>query len=238
MKVNGLDLPKGAYGRATTKQRKIDGMVLPKGSGYKIILNPNQSRSSFSWAHELGHIITQSDPSVKSKFGVDQLSHRQLEKLCDRIAAEVLMPEEQFREYMEQQGLDLATVQKLASIFNSSVLSTAIRFTDFLPFPAVLSRWSASSNQVTHSWLHTNNRCRPNRYGLPKGIRAKDVSESGPLQALKISGVVRTEEYLMCTQRSVGGERQRWMKFPTDSLAIGSRENRYVLSLSRVEETD
>ena len=221
------------------KELKVDGMVLPKGAGYKIILHSKKAavRSRFSWAHEIGHIIVQSGSLAKPQFRGAPLSHKQLERLCDSIAAEILMPEEQFREHMDQQHLGLAAVQSLASIFESSVLSTAIRFTDFLPFPAVLSKWSVNSNQPTHSWLHANNRCRPNRYGIPKGIRAKDVSEPGPLQALKISGVVRTEEYLTCTQRSVGGERQRLMKFPTESLKIGYGENRYVLSLSRPGET-
>ncbi len=221
------------------KELKVDGMVLPKGSGYKVILNTNKGvRSRFSWAHELGHIIVQSGSLAKPQFRGSPPSHRQLEKECDKIAAEILMPAEQFREHMEQQNLGLAAVPSLASIFESSVLSTAIRFTDFLPFPAVLSKWSVNSNQPIHSWLHANNRCRPNRYGIPKGIRAKDVSELGSLQALKTSGVVRTEEYLMCTQRSVGGERQRWMKFPTESLAIGPQGNKYVLSLSYVGEAD
>ena len=43
------------------KELKVDGMVLPKGSGYKVILNSNKAaRSRFSLAHELGHIIVQS----------------------------------------------------------------------------------------------------------------------------------------------------------------------------------
>ena len=216
------------------KELKVDGMVLPKGSGYKVILNSSKAaRSRFSWAHELGHIIVQSGSLAKPQFRGAPPSHKQLERLCDKIAAEVLMPEEQFRQHMKSLGSNLSTIPRLARVFDSSIESTAIRFTDFLPFPAVLSKWSVNSNQPIHSWLHANNRCRPIRYGLPKGIRAKDVSESGPLQALKSSGVVRTEEYLMCTQRSVGGERQRWMKFPTDSLGIGP----YVLSLHYVEET-
>ena len=221
------------------KELTVDGMVLPKGKGYKVILNSKKAaRARFSWAHELGHIIVQSGALAKPQFRGAPPSHRQLEGLCDSIAAEILMPEEQFSQYMEGLGFELSSVPNLKRVFDTSFESTAIRFTDFLPFPAVLSKWSVNSNQPIHSWLHANNMCRPNRYGLPKGIRAKDVSESGPLQALKTSGVVRTEEYLMCTQRSVGGERQRWMKFPTESLAIGSRESRYVLSLSRVEETD
>ena len=221
------------------KELKVDGMVMPKGSGYKVILNSNKAaRSRFSWAHELGHIIVQSGSLARPQFRGAPPSHKQLENLCDKIAAEILMPEEQFRQYMEGLGFELSSVPNLKRVFDTSFESTAIRFTDFLPFPAVLSKWSVNSNQPIHSWLHANNRCRPNRYGIPKGIRAKDVSELGPLQALKTSGVVRTEEYLMCTQHSKGGERHRWIKFPTESLAIGPQESRYVLSLSYVGNAD
>ncbi len=221
------------------KELKVDGMVLPKGSGYKVILNSNKAaRSRFSWAHELGHIIVQSGSLAKPQFRGAPPSHKQLERLCDKIAAEILMPEEQLRQHMKHLGFYLAAIPKIARVFDSSIESTAIRFTDFLPFPAVLSKWSANLDQLTHSWSHANGRCRPYRYGLPKGNKAKDVGESGPLQAFSSSDVVRTEEPLMRSQNSLGGEKYRWMKFPTESLAIGQQEYRYVLSLSHVGEAD
>ena len=132
----------------------------------------------------------------------------------------------------------MAAVPKLARVFDSSIESTAIRLTDFLPFPAVLSKWSANSDQLTHSWSHANGRCRPYRYGMPKGNKAKDVGESGPIRAFKSSDVVRTEEPLMRSQNSLVGERYRWMTFPTESLAIGPQENSSVLSLSYVGKDD
>ena len=220
------------------KELKVDGMVLPKGAGYKIILNTKKARSRFSWAHEIGHIIVQSGSLAKPQSRGAPLSHKDLEKRCDKIAAEILMPAEQFREHMEQQTLGLAAVQSLASIFESSILSTAIRFAEFLPFPAVLSKWSNVSNQLTHNPLHTNAHCRPYRYGLPKGNKARDMSEFGPQRAFKSSDIVRTEEPLMRTKSSRGSESYKWMTFPTESKAFGYGENRCVLSLSRVGETD
>ena len=142
------------------------------------------------------------------------------------------------RQQMKQLALDLTSIQRLARTFDTSVESTAIRFTDFLPFPAVLSKWSVASGQLTHSWSHSNSRCRPFRYGMPKGNKAKDLSESGPQRAFRSSNIVRTAEPLMRSQNSMKGERYRWVKFPTESLAIGPQDNRYVLSLSRVGETN
>ena len=218
------------------KELKVDGMVLPKGSGYKVILNSNRAaKSSFSLAHELAHIIIQSGALAKAQFRGATRSHKQLENLCDKIAAEILMPEEQFRDHMDRLGLELSNVPNLKRIFDTSFESTAIRFADFLPFPAVLSKWSMVSGQLTHNWSRSNGRCRPYRYGMPRGNKAKDMGEFGPQRALKSSSVVQSEEPLMRSQSSSRGERYRWMKFPTESLAIGPQEYRYVLALSRID---
>ena len=235
LNVKGSDLPKAAYGRAAANLAVVDGMVLPKDSGYKIVLNSNRARSRFSWAHEIGHIIVQSDPSVLARFGHEKLSHKSLEKLCDKIAAEILMPEELFLQHMYQQGLSLANVPYLASVFDSSMLSTALRFTDLLPFPAVLSVWETVSNHLTYSWPHENHLCRPCRFGIPKGTRAKGTGWTGPHMAFKSSNVVPTEEPFLMTRRSRGGESHKWQSFPTESVGVGSYENRYVLSLSYVD---
>ena len=221
------------------KDMNVDGMVLPKGSGYKIILNAKKAaRSRFSWAHELGHIIVQSRSLAKPQFRGGPPSHKQLERLCDKIAAEILMPEEQFSQYMQRLGFELSSVPKLKQVFDSSFESTAIRFADFLPHPAVLSKWSNVSGQLTHSWSRSNSRCKPYRYEMPKGNKAKDMSEFGPQRAFKSSSIVQTEEPLMRSQNSSNGERYKWMKFPTESLAIGPKDNRYVLSLSRIDKSD
>ena len=64
------------------KELKVDGMVLPKGAGYKIILHSKKAavRSRFSWAHEIGHIIVQSGSLAKPQSRGAPLSHKHLEK--------------------------------------------------------------------------------------------------------------------------------------------------------------
>lgn len=219
------------------KEMRVEGMVLPKGPGFKVILNSKSIavRARFSWAHELGHIIDQSGLLAKPQFRSAPLSHKKTEELCDKIAAEILMPREEFKEYMDRSEETLAAVHKLASVFDTSILSTAIRYTDLLEVPAVLSVWKVMSNGLTFSWPHRNDLCRSWRFDIPKGRRAKGTGWRGPHMALESSGVVSSEEPFLVTRRSRGGEVHRWQRFPTESMGIGSYENRYVLSLSYVE---
>ena len=217
------------------KELNVDGMVLPKGSGYKIVLNSKKAaRARFSWAHELGHIVFQSGSLARPQFRSAQRSHKQIERLCDMIASEVLMPREQFSEHMNQLDFTLAAVPKLAQVFDTSIVSTAIRYTDLLPFPAVLSVWKSESGGLTYSWSHDNGNCRPFRFNVPKGTRVKEGQTSGPNVAFRTADVVRTEESLQMSHRSRGSENHKQGKFPTDSMGIGSYQNRYVLSLSYV----
>ena len=103
------------------RELSVDGMVLPKGSGYKIVLNSKKpDRFRFSWAHELGHIIDQSGLLARPQFRSAPRSPKDTEKLCDKIAAEILMPREEFKEYMDRSEETLAAVHKLASVFDTS----------------------------------------------------------------------------------------------------------------------
>ena len=219
------------------KQMKVDGMVLPKGSGYKVVLNSSniEVRRRFSWAHELGHIIEQSGLLAKPQFRSAPRSYNETEALCDKIAAEILMPREEFREYMDRSEETLAAVPKLAPVFDTSMLSTAIRYTDLLEVPAVLSVWKTVSHQLVFGWRHANVLCRPYRFDIPKGTRAEEAGRSGPYMAFKSSKVVPTQEPLLMTRKSREGEINRWQRFPTESMGVGAYENRYVLSLSYVD---
>ena len=87
------------------KDIDVDGMVIPKTRGYKIILNSNRTRSRFSWAHELGHVIIQTGSLDGPQFRGHLAGHKDTERMCDRLAAEILMPEELFRQQMDKKHL-------------------------------------------------------------------------------------------------------------------------------------
>ncbi|MBF8268239.1 MAG: Peptidase protein [Dehalococcoidia bacterium] len=183
--------------------------------------------------------------STEPKYRGNRESYRKVEKVCDRLAAEILMPEDTFRRHMEETVMTLASVQRLAQIFETSVQSAAIRFVDFLPFPAVLTIWKQSGTEelfLKPGWTHRNTHCRPYTYGIQKNKEARYI---GPYQAFSSIRPIQTEETLTRTWREniVGSfpdrrsvDRLKRSTFPTESMAFGSGQNRYVLSLSYVGE--
>jgi hypothetical protein len=214
----------------------MDAMLVPTRGGYTAVLKESHStlRQRFSLAHEAAHTILhkRAESEVEFRWRVDKEEAR-----CNELAAQILMPKHLFTQMMNKLGSSVASVPKLASSFQVSTESAAIRLTDFLPFPAVLSKWKPDSRQplvLTHGWSRANEQCRPYRFGLPRGNKARRVRTEGPNLAFQSAGVVRTEEPLFVTRRSKSGDDCKWATFPTESMAFGSGEYRYVLSLSHV----
>jgi len=98
-----------------------DGELRRRGDGYTIVVSSNQSaaRRRFTLAHELAHVIVKRSPS-------ETASGRELERLCDDIAAELLMPASMFRVDAGPRP-DAARIQRLASRYRTSLAATAMR---------------------------------------------------------------------------------------------------------------
>lgn len=79
----------------------------------------------FSYAHELAH-LTLDDPAVCLTR-----SNRGIERFCNRVAAALLMPERQFRDYVKKRiGGQLRTTAHVTTVrnhFRVSLLAAAIR---------------------------------------------------------------------------------------------------------------
>jgi Zn-dependent peptidase ImmA (M78 family) len=90
--------------------------------GLEVVVNPEQPqpRQRFTIAHELGHaIIQQLHPSADQR-------KKEIERLCDLFAVELLMPEESFRQQLPRE-VTLPDVQRLARQYQTSLLATAHR---------------------------------------------------------------------------------------------------------------
>jgi hypothetical protein len=103
------------------------GELRRDGKAFKIIYSPTLSlaRRRFTIAHELGHAIFEMTGPRCPRSGND------VERLCDMMATELLMPRGKF---LEAVGSDV-TVQKIlsvASLFQTSLATTAIRFAELL----------------------------------------------------------------------------------------------------------
>jgi hypothetical protein len=98
------------------------GELQRDGDGLKVVYSPtlSQTRRRFTIAHEMAHAIFESTGPNCPRNGVE------LERLCDRIAAEILMPRRVFLGQIEQ-GLTVNRVVELSRLFRASVSATAIR---------------------------------------------------------------------------------------------------------------
>jgi hypothetical protein len=79
----------------------------------------NAGRRRFTIAHEFGHVILASCGTACS-------GSKELERLCDRIGAEILMPHACFRRFWTN-DVSITDVFKIARVFQTSITATATR---------------------------------------------------------------------------------------------------------------
>lgn len=94
--------------------------------GYRIVCSSDQPRvrQRFTVAHELGHVILERTGRGAPRKG------RDVERLCDALAAELLMPRRTFEKRLPN-GVRLMDITRLAREFDTSVTATARRCADF-----------------------------------------------------------------------------------------------------------
>ena len=99
-------------------------------NGYRIVCSSAQERSRqrFTIAHELAHVILESTGRNAPRSGKD------VERLCDMLAAECLMPAPVFRRFLPAR-IGAAVISTLARLFETSPTATAIRCAELRPLP-------------------------------------------------------------------------------------------------------
>ena len=156
-----------------------DAMLLPSADGYKIILKKTDSysgftRHRFSFAHEIGHLLLKSvgyssslTPGAKHR---EKNSYNEEERLCDQIAAEILMPSVIFTADAAKAGWSLGNLNLLAGMYNTSIPATARRMVGLMPESCVMGIWKpAESSTESHSLQQSYGlQCR---YGVPNSTR-------------------------------------------------------------------
>ncbi len=114
-----------------------DGAMLVPGElrklrdGLVVFLLPNltKTRRRFTLAHELGHAFFE-------RTGRRPPPSRELEQLCDKFAAEFLMPRRMFVSFAGQHP-DLPRVHELCQRFETGLLSTLGRVSDIYRYRAI-----------------------------------------------------------------------------------------------------
>ena len=137
----------------------IDAMLVPLSGGYSVVIDERapEARQRYSLAHEMAHImLLESDPASEyltkaPRFrtaDADDRMWRAEERLCDEIAAELVMPEKLFSAEVANLGHSLRHLPSLANRFRTSLTATAIRYWELLPEPCQLFRWRTAESNV------------------------------------------------------------------------------------------
>ena len=199
--------------------------------GFAIVLNKNEPlvRQRFTWAHELGHIVMASHESI----GVSRVNpgevDRELERCCDAIAAELLMPNEQFCSAAEKVGWKLNGVGGLARLFQVSVESAAIRMQTLLNEPVVMSVWHASKRPIAvvdQRWAQPNNPARE----LKPNMRWKNNPEvMKPIFEAWHSSSMATGHCRILVKSSKDSTSRSYKWVPTEAFGIGQGKTRRVI---------
>ena len=227
---------------STDQSGMLDGMLIPLDDGYVIAVNQDvaESRQRYSLAHEIGHLIEIKDPdSTRSSAGTGPRfkglgghENKQEERRCEAIAAELLMPFEDFTRKVREAGQSLASVPFLARVFETSITSTAIRLLELMVEPALLVRWKLNRAQGTgleKSW-DLRNEFRGPSVQISKNLRGSRIFEGA--QAAWTRPGLHTSTETISTRGMIG--KTRYVQFPeyrTESMGFGLRANRFVLSL-------
>jgi hypothetical protein len=214
---------------------EVSGMVTKGANGYDITLNSNErllSRQRFTLAHEIAHIVLSQETGNEiteshREVGENTRGRRDsLEKLCDTLAAQFLMPRALFLQYAPP--WNVGSIPRLARQFETSILATAIRFAELMPTACVLTIWRPdrkSTDRLLPMWSSQNKLCGKARYHGPVFNRLS--KDSVVYQAFRSSNPV--EGTMMVPKITREGASYR--KTKVEAVGYGNGDNRRVCSL-------
>lgn len=123
-----------------TDENGPPGMLIHERGNFIIAYAANTGNEGFERfciAHELGHFhipghveaLFKTETVHESRAGF--ISDSKYEREADNFAASLLMPKKIFKKAMQSTNLGIEAIQALSSQFTTSLLATAIRFTNF-----------------------------------------------------------------------------------------------------------
>ena len=232
----------------------IDAMLVPLPSGYTVVIDEKapESRQHYSLAHELAHIMllelessTQELPKARrfrsSSSTADKWKAE--ERLCDEIAAELLMPEKLFTAEVREMGRSLEHMPQLAKLFRTSLTATAIRYWELLPEPCQLIRWRPTEHKRGFTRPTWQMRNKPPGFNICPITASSIVKRNeflGVREAWKTMRSLVSRECLLAKYKSMGQRYVRPETFHADHIGFGNPANRTVISavyLGRICET-
>jgi Zn-dependent peptidase ImmA (M78 family) len=140
---------------------------------YLVTLRKGQSevRKRFTLAHEIGHAIvyrsigrraSATDDGAVLKCRAETADERDEERLCDLLAAQLLIPRDQLNLAIEETGACAQSVPGIARLFGVSLEAASRKLVELLPYEIGIGRWSmhADNGHVVAQWYVTRRGAR------------------------------------------------------------------------------
>lgn len=206
------------------KMGPILGCTQRQGRGFAIKLNSDYPlKRRFTYAHEIAHTILQ--PIPKNSAGSEKISYRtqrvdgDLERLCDQLAAEMLMPRDWLRPMVIARPVLLKTIVNLAALYETSLESLAVRYSQLAPHAVRVICWRAEQERLRLRWIGGQ---RP--MSLP-------ITDKGLVRPLEEASV--PQHAYACRHRVVwqGRHTRSSASFYAEARGFGSGSTRYVLGI-------
>ncbi len=226
-----VDIEKVALAVGITEIRRAklgptSGSLIRSGRRAVVVLNEEQSltRQRFTLAHEIGHFVFHSDHADRGgrwdrrpKSSLEMVLE---ERECDGLAAELLMPAEDFLDCIVRDAPDICHIESVAKAFEVSVESAALRYARFSRARAQFVAWRPNRGVLGVAWSAGLGRYLDRAKLLP----ISDRSSSAVNAHLTSSKQLGYETTLL---------HGKFVRYRAQSKAFGSQRNPYVLSIVR-----
>ncbi len=208
----------------SSKLRSSLGLLHETRDGLRVTVNSREpAKSRFTLAHEIAHTFFLHSPHSSVVLGArkPRIAANKLERLCDAIAAEILMPYEMFLDSLDGREMGLDELLRLAGRFDASLQSVALRAGELSEQPFQALCWSkadAGHLKVTLASGRTY------------------LAKNGDAAFRPLS-----DESSAAVRAYVGSERQEgverpvldapWLEFRHEAQGFSKGERRFVLSV-------
>lgn len=217
--------------------KTIDAFLMPQGDEYTVVVNRNHlpARKRFSIAHEIGHILIAEQQSEMQyrKPTCGGTARDPVERACNQLAADILMPEEPFKAIAESYAWGIQGAVILSEMFATSLESTLRRCVELASIPLALITWRIlPSSKPIHRYTLTTPGSSLRVLGFDRQKYLADVPSLS--QSYSAQG---TWKGIVPFEVSVRGNSLPITRsFVTESMGTGRGDTRRVFSLVRLSE--
>ncbi len=143
----------------------FDSILTQKINGYCITVNQNhnKNRQRFSIAHEIGHIELFKETGLSESFGDTSISKErnncgvEVEELCDYFASELLMPSNEWKSLIYQEGISITKIKNLCGKYKVSFFSGVRKVTDLNIWKCAVILWEPTDDILSLERLNAKN---------------------------------------------------------------------------------